>query len=99
MLIRDNPLGVALAAALGDQSMVLMRGHGATMVGNSIKEEVYRAIYATNNAIVQLEAARLGPITFLDPEEARQFAEIASGVMHRPWDMWRDELADTGLSG
>lgn len=97
MLIRDNPLGVALARALGDQTMVLMRGHGATLVGGSIKEAVYRAIYATNNAVVQLEASRLGPITFIDPEEARKFHEVASGVMHRPWDMWRDELPDTGL--
>ena len=97
MLIRDGKLGAALAASLGDAAMVLMRGHGATMVGASIQEAVYRAIYATTNAIIQLEAVRLGPVTFLAPEEAANYGKIASGVMHRPWDMWRAELTDTGL--
>jgi hypothetical protein len=45
----------------------------------------------------RLEAARLGPITFIDREEAALYEEVARGAMHRPWDMWRDELEDTGL--
>jgi len=97
MLIRDGARGAALARSLGGASMILMRGHGATMVGASIQEAVYRAIYATTNAVIQLEAARLGTVTFLAPEEAQLYGLIASGVMHRPWDMWRSELTETGL--
>ncbi|HEX5863092.1 MAG TPA: class II aldolase/adducin family protein, partial [Casimicrobiaceae bacterium] len=33
MLISNGPLGVALAAALGSRSAVLMRAHGSTVVG------------------------------------------------------------------
>ena len=33
MLIRTAALGKALAESLGDKNVVLMRGHGATMVG------------------------------------------------------------------
>jgi ribulose-5-phosphate 4-epimerase/fuculose-1-phosphate aldolase len=97
VLIRDAPRGAALARALGAAALILMRGHGATMVGASIHEAVYRAIYATTNAIVQLDATRLGTATFLALEEAELYGGIASGVMHRPWDMWRAELTETGL--
>jgi HCOMODA/2-hydroxy-3-carboxy-muconic semialdehyde decarboxylase len=97
MLIRDNARGAALAKALGDASMILMRGHGATMVGASIQEAVYCAIYATNNAVIQLDALRLGSVTYLAPEEAQLYGEMGRGVMHRPWNMWRAELESTGL--
>ena len=46
MLISSGPLGEALAAALGSHSTVLMRGHGSTVVGASVEQAVYRAIYA-----------------------------------------------------
>ena len=37
MLIRNKALGSALAKKLGNGTVVLMRGHGDTVVGNSIK--------------------------------------------------------------
>src|SRR6266496_2510699 len=49
MLIRDGPLGVALAKTLGQRSTVLMRGHGSTVVGTTLEQAVYRAIYAEVN--------------------------------------------------
>src|SRR3989440_10023715 len=60
MLIRTAALGKALAASLGDKNVVLMRGHGATMVGNSVPEAVFRAVYATENASIQMQAHQLG---------------------------------------
>jgi HCOMODA/2-hydroxy-3-carboxy-muconic semialdehyde decarboxylase len=36
MLVRNSKLGVALAQSLGDGSVVLMRGHGCTVVGTSL---------------------------------------------------------------
>ena len=36
MLVRDPPLGEALASALGEHSVVLMRGHGSTVVGANV---------------------------------------------------------------
>ena len=89
MLIRDNTLGASLARALGDQAVVLMRGHGSTAVGNSIPQAVFRAIYTEVNAHLQSEAGKLGPITFLDPEEARLATETNNGVIGRPWELWK----------
>jgi ribulose-5-phosphate 4-epimerase/fuculose-1-phosphate aldolase len=45
MLIRTPQLGAALAARLGAANLILMRGHGATMVGHSIRQAVFRAVY------------------------------------------------------
>ena len=50
LLIRNATLGRALADALGSSTAVLMRGHGSTVVGTSLQQVVYRAIYAETNA-------------------------------------------------
>ncbi len=88
MLIRDRALGLALAEALGDHSTVLMRGHGSTVVGTSIKHAVYCAIYAEVNAKLQCQAMGMGQITFLTPEEATASATTNYGQLARAWDMW-----------
>jgi len=93
MLVRSPELGNALAEKLGPSPVVLMRGHGATMVGASIRAVVYRAIYAMQNAIAQLDAIRLAgdDVTYLDPREADLYDRYSGEVMHRPWNMWRAE--------
>ena len=92
MLIRTAPIGKALAADLGAKPMILMRGHGATMVGKTIRHAVYRAVYAAQNAQIQLEAMRLGEVTYLAPEEAERYERYIDEVIHRPWNMWKHEL-------
>ena len=91
MLIRTPELGKALAASLADRPMVLMRGHGATMVGTSIKQAVYRSVYAAENAALQMEAIRLGEPVYLADEEAAKAAEAGDRVVERPWSLWRCE--------
>jgi ribulose-5-phosphate 4-epimerase/fuculose-1-phosphate aldolase len=56
MLVRTAELGKALAEELSDKNVVLMRGHGATMVGASIPEAVFRAVYSMENATIQMQA-------------------------------------------
>jgi len=94
MLVRTAPIGLALANTLGDKPMVLMRGHGATMVGKTIRHAVYRAIYAAQNAQIQLEALRLGDVTYLAPEEAANYERYIDEVIHRPWNMWIREVKE-----
>jgi HCOMODA/2-hydroxy-3-carboxy-muconic semialdehyde decarboxylase len=92
MLVRTAQLGQDLAASLGDKEVVLMRGHGATMVAKTIQGAVYRAMYSMSNAQIQLEAMRLGEVTYLAPEEARLHAEYIDEVVFRPWNMWKREV-------
>lgn len=95
MLIRTAELGKALAQKLGDANVIMMRGHGATMVGPSIKAAVYRAIYSVQNAAIQLEAMRLGEVTYLAPEEAELYEKYSGEVMTRPWALWEAEVKET----
>lgn len=92
MLIRDSGLGKALAQSLGKQNCVLMRGHGSTTVASSIEVVVYRAIYAEVNAKLQIQAAALGPINFLNEEEAALAAASTEGQVLRTWDLWRQRI-------
>ncbi|HUG79135.1 MAG TPA: class II aldolase/adducin family protein, partial [Burkholderiales bacterium] len=90
LLIRDRPLGKALAGALGACACVLMRGHGMTVVGESVPEAVFRAIYTEMNARLQLQAAQLeGPIEFLSDEEGRRSSASNRGTLERPWELWK----------
>jgi len=92
MLIRNNTLADALAKSLGDHAVVLMRGHGFVAVGNSTPQVVFRAIYSQINARLQSEAARLGPITFLSPEEAAKASATNDAVVLRPWELWKSRV-------
>lgn len=89
MLIRDRALGAALARALGAHTVVLMRGHGSTVVGGSLRQAVFRAVYVEVNARLQSEAMRLGPVTFLNGEEAANAAAANDGQINRAWELWR----------
>lgn len=92
LLVRDNPLGRALARALGRANCVLMRGHGMTVVGRSVAEAVYRAMYTEMNARLQLQTRLLdGPIRFLSAAEARIATESIAETLERPWLLWKTE--------
>lgn len=93
LLISDNALGRALAEAFDRADIVLMRGHGSTVVANSIPLAVYRAVYAELNARYQLEASRLGEITFLTEAEGRACIDRVEGQVQRPWDLWKSQAA------
>lgn len=99
MLIRDPALGAALAKTLGSAPVALMRGHGNVVVGRSIKEAVFRAIYTEVNARLESEALRLGEgqVVFLNEEEAKAAAETNSAQIGRPWELWKAKaLAERG---
>lgn len=90
LLVRDRSLGEALAGSLGGCSCVLMRGHGMTVVGESVPEAVFRAIYTEMNARLQLQARLLdGPIEFLSDEEGRRATAANRGTLERPWELWK----------
>jgi ribulose-5-phosphate 4-epimerase/fuculose-1-phosphate aldolase len=93
MLIRDRNLGAALAQSLGGASFALMRGHGSVAVGTSLRQVVYRAVYAEMNARLQGDAMRLGPVTFLNDAEADNAAKANDASLERPWELWKRKLA------
>ena len=92
LLISSSALGAAMAKSLGGKSVVLMRGHGSTVVGNSIEQAVYRAIYSEVNARLQIEATKLGQVTYLTAQEAQKAATMNDTVLSRPWELWVREV-------
>jgi HCOMODA/2-hydroxy-3-carboxy-muconic semialdehyde decarboxylase len=92
MLVSNGPLGVALAAALGSRTAVLMRGHGSTVVGASLEQAVYRAIYVEVNAGLQIQAMTLGEVTYLNPQEAAKASFINDTQLARAWELWLRDI-------
>jgi HCOMODA/2-hydroxy-3-carboxy-muconic semialdehyde decarboxylase len=90
MLIRNKALGAALAKQLGSGVVVLMRGHGDTVVGNSVKTAVFHAIYTDVNARLEAEAIRLGgKVTYLNEVEAKKIGDQNDNLVDRPWEIWK----------
>src|SRR5947208_15121268 len=87
MLVRNNALGASLAQKLGNHPVVLMRGHGSVAVGGSLPQVVFRAVYTEVNAKLQSGAMKLGPVTYLSPEEAEHAAATTEGRTARPWKL------------
>ena len=90
LLVRDREMGEALAGALGACPCVLMRGHGMTVVGDSVQEAVFRAIYTAVNAKLQSQATLLeGPIEFLSEAEGKLATATNRPTIERPWELWK----------
>lgn len=90
LLIRNPQLGAALATCIGKANLVLMRGHGITVVGPTLRQAVFRAVYAELNARVQLDALRVSPrITYLADEEADAASATNDAQVNRAWDLWK----------
>jgi HCOMODA/2-hydroxy-3-carboxy-muconic semialdehyde decarboxylase len=95
LLIRDPRLGKDLASSLGKCACVLMRGHGMTVVGESIPEAVFRAIYTETNAKLQTLAGQLeGPLEFLSEEEGRRATATNRSTIERPWELWKQKAME-----
>ena len=117
MLVRNTHLGAALAAAFSDSkdstskspdhAVVLMRGHGLTVIAPSIQECVLRAVYTQKNASIQTtalitRAAQYGTsqapaVKYLNPAEAAASAEMTRWSAMRPWGLWIREVEAAGL--
>ena len=90
IVVNSAERGAALAEALGDKSVVLLRAHGVVVVGPSLQAAVFRAVFTEVSARVQLQAAVLGgPIAALDAEEGRQADAINLATLGRSWELWK----------
>lgn len=95
MLIRDPELGRHLAESLGPANAVLMVGHGSTVVGGSIEETIYRAIYGEINAAMQIQALGISAdIRYLTETEGKLADETNRGQLRRCWDLWVAEVSE-----
>lgn len=93
LLISDNDMGRDFAARLGGGRAALMRGHGSTVVGRSIREAVYTAVYLDVNAQLQMAAMQLGTVKYLTDGEIdliqSRLGDAKPGEGYdRTWQYW-----------
>lgn len=90
LLVANLDQGRSMARALGPYWTVLLRRHGATVAGRSIRELVFRAIYGAHNAEVQRHAMMLGKAPALRQAEALAAEEfnLKPIALDRNWERW-----------
>ncbi len=95
LLIATEAQGLSLARALGPHWTVLMRGHGVTVAGRSLRETVFRAIYGMRNAETLLRAHSLGAVRTLTPGEAAaaEAFNLQPFATDRAWEQWCSRAA------
>lgn len=85
-----------------DHNVVLMANHGFTTLGSSIRQAIYRAVYTQVNARIQANAlmlknaearvSGLGPIRFLNADQASDSEKMNDDTAGRPWQLWVREV-------
>ena len=99
LLVLKPEEGRSLAKALGPYWLILMRRHGATVAAKNLIELVFRTIYTTRNAELQLMCKAQGhALSPLTPGEARMAWD--RNLMPRPqaraWEYWSVRLKKAG---
>jgi ribulose-5-phosphate 4-epimerase/fuculose-1-phosphate aldolase len=99
LLVTDAPKGMALARSLGNRSSALMRGHGGVVVGHTLRQAVFTAIYFQQNAELILRARELGDIRYLSPGEVKAASELLFQPLSqdRSWEYWAHRAGFSGI--
>ena len=93
IVISSAARGLALADALGDKSVLLLRAHGFVAVAPNVQAAVFRAIFTEISARVQLQAAMLGgEMAALDEDEGRQADAVNLATVGRSWELWKQRV-------
>lgn len=89
LLVRDARQGDDLVAALGQGTVVLMRGHGCVVTGADVRAAVFTAVYLERNATLLADALRLGEVRSLSAGETQRAAAMLRGhAGERAWEYW-----------
>ena len=89
-LVENSKTAEQVARALQGQNGVLLRGHGAVVVGNSVEQAVLRAIYLELEARSQLMSRAAGGPLFFSPQETARFSRTTA--VEHAWQYYADKL-------
>ncbi len=99
MLVTKPEEGASLARTLGPNWMVLMRRHGATVAGTSIRELTFRTVFGSDNCKLLSQAMAMGRVDSLSPGEIKLTAahQQRPPSTNRAWDYWVRQVEKAGL--
>ncbi len=94
LLVRTPEEGASHARALGRNFMLLLGRPDASLAGKSVRECVFRTIYTTRNAELQLRAMAIGTISPLSPGEVEKCGghNLGTRGVERAWEYWVTRL-------
>lgn len=94
-IVLDTNEGDAIAAALGGKRGLLLKNHGALVVGASVAEACIGMTVLEWAADVQLRAAAAGPLQKLDPAAAAQSKKflLDAANLGLRWDFLKRKIA------
>src|SRR5262249_8015273 len=94
LLVSTPEQGASHARALGSHYMLLLRRHGASLAGKSLRECVFRSIYTTRNAELQLRARGRGARGLISAGEVEKGGghNLGSRGVERAWEYWVTRL-------
>ena len=84
-----------MAKLLGDAKAAILRGHGAVVVGHSIREVCMLAVYLEESARLQTEAMKLGTPMFIERDDAERIAKrtFKPASTDRAWEHFKAKCA------
>jgi HCOMODA/2-hydroxy-3-carboxy-muconic semialdehyde decarboxylase len=89
LLVTSMEMGRDFAATLGPNTVALMRGHGCSVVGRSVREVVFTSIYMELNAEMLIKALSMGDVVYLSDGEIAAIAKGRAGfTLERGWENW-----------
>lgn len=85
-----------IAKLLGDAKALMLRGHGAVVVGQSIREVCMLGLFLEESARLQTEAMKLGTPMFMNRDEAEKIAKrtFKPASVERAWEHFAAKCAD-----
>jgi ribulose-5-phosphate 4-epimerase/fuculose-1-phosphate aldolase len=99
MLVVRPEEGASLARALGKGFLVLMKRHGVTVAGTSVKDCVFRCVFSARNAEYQVQALTIGgAVASLSPGETELAGQISGKTtgLTRSWEYWSMRVMKAG---
>jgi ribulose-5-phosphate 4-epimerase/fuculose-1-phosphate aldolase len=89
LLVTSMEMGRDFAATLGPHTVALMRGHGCSVVGRSVREVVFTSIYMELNAEMLIKALSMGEVIYLSDDEIAAITKGRAGfTLERGWENW-----------
>ncbi len=89
LLVENMDMGRDLAGSLGQGRTALMRGHGAVVVGQTIRYAVFISVYLELAAKLQMQAMPLGSVNHLtDGEVEKIINRTGPYTINRAWENW-----------
>jgi ribulose-5-phosphate 4-epimerase/fuculose-1-phosphate aldolase len=84
-----------MAELLGNAKALMLRGHGAVVVGQSIRAVCMLALFLEESARLQTEAMRLGTPMFMERDEAEKIAKrtFKPASVDRAWEHFKAKCA------